>query len=238
MREVKNNVFYAPHPANSRISRLGSKRKNGCSRDEYGSVSACIHQPAQVKSQSRGSKRKKNCRMRLPFQEKEPEPKSLWSNGSNSSRNKKAPAKGRSLWVAPKSTSSRQLSTGRLSQNKVTPAPKKKSTSSSQNKRVWPAPQPPAPQKQKEKPAPPKKSASNSRRNPPPAQSQTRALATIGIRKPSRRNKSFVDRMEEAICRWCESVENSGLYYCSAYPVNWIMGNNRPKRRRVLVPAY
>ena len=161
--------------------------------------------------------------MRLPFQEKEPEPKSLWSKGSSSSKNKKALAKERSLWVAPRSTSSRQLSTGRQSQKQVTPAPRKKSTSSSQNKRAKSAPKPPLPQKQKEK---------------PPAQSQTRALVQVGIRKPSRRNKSFLDQMEEAICRWCESVESSGLYYCTAYPVHWIMGDSTSKRRRILVPTH
>ena len=167
--------------------------------------------------------------MRLPFQEKEPEPKSLWSIGSSSSssssRNKKALAKESSFWAAPGSTSSRrQLSTGRRkSQKQVTPAPKKKSTSSSQNKRAKSAPKPPPPQKQKEK---------------PPAQSQTRALVPIGIRKPSRRNKSFLDQMEEAICRWCESVESSGLYYCTAYPVHWIMGDSTSKRRRILVPTH
>ena len=174
--------------------------------------------------------------MRLPFQEKEPEPKSLWSKGSSSSKNKKALAKERSLWVAPRSTSSRQLSTGRQSQKQVTPAPRKKSTSSSQNKRAKSAPKPPLPQKQKEKPVPQKKSTNSSRKKAEPAQSQTRTLVPMGIRK--RRSKSFLDRMEEAICRWCESVESSGLYYCTAYPVNWIMGNNKPKRRRILVPTY
>ena len=161
--------------------------------------------------------------MRLPFQEKEPEPKSLWSKGSSSSKNKKALAKERSLWVAPRSTSSRQLSTGRQSQKQVTPAPRKKSTSSSQNKRAKSAPKPPLHQKQKEK---------------PPAQNQTRALVQVGIRKPSRRNKSFLDQMEEAICRWCESVESSGLYYCTAYPVHWIMGDSTSKRRRILIPTH
>ena len=173
--------------------------------------------------------------MRLPFQEKEPEPKSLWSNGSSSSKNKKIVAKERSLWVAPKSTSSRQLSTGRRSQ-RAAQAPRKKSTSSSPKQKVKPAPKAPAPPK--EKPASQKSFTLSSRKKSEPAQSQTRALVPMGIRKPSRRNKSFLDRMEEAICLWCESVESSGLYYCTAYPVNWIMGNNKPKRRRILVPAY
>lgn len=53
-----------------------------------------------------------------------------------------------------------------------------------------------------------------------PAQSRTRTFITKGLRKPKQKDKSFVDHMEESVCGWCQSVENSSVFYYSAYPIN------------------
>mmetsp|Transcript_19813 Transcript_19813/g.56943 ORF Transcript_19813/g.56943 Transcript_19813/m.56943 type:complete len:138 (-) Transcript_19813:204-617(-) len=93
------------------------------------------------------------------------------------------------------------------------------------------------PARQKQKGRPTSQQKSNSRKKQP-TKSQTRTTLSKGIRKPAGKDKSFLDHMEESVCSWCESVEMSNVYYYSAYPVNAIAGNNKPKRRRKLTPVY
>jgi hypothetical protein len=135
--------------------------------------------------------------MRLPFQQKKPEPKGWWSGtgGSSSSDNKKKPLK-------------EMLHVGRVASNR---------------------------QIQKLRPTSHPKTSTSSRKKQGAAQSRVhgeRTTASKVIRRPPGKDKSFLDNVEESVCTWCESVENSNLYYVSAYPINAIMEKNKPKRRR------
>ena len=56
-----------------------------------------------------------------------------------------------------------------------------------------------------------------------PAQSRTRTIIAKGLRKPKQKDQSFVDHMEESVCSWCKSVENSSVFYYSAYHINAII---------------
>jgi hypothetical protein len=55
------------------------------------------------------------------------------------------------------------------------------------------------------------------------AQSRTRTFIAKGLRKPKQKDQSFVDHMEESVCGWCKSVENSSVFYYSAYHINAII---------------
>ena len=56
-----------------------------------------------------------------------------------------------------------------------------------------------------------------------PAQSRTRTFIAKGLRKSKQKDQSFVDHMEESVCSWCKSVENSSVFYYSAYHINAII---------------